>query len=57
MKCLRCKFCRGEVEIIGNDRAINKKIKCIKCGYTNVGEADTSKKTEVIIMRKRSSSL
>lgn len=25
----------GEVDIVGNDRSTNKKIKCRKCGFSN----------------------
>jgi hypothetical protein len=52
MKLLKCKYCAGEVEIIGNERAINKKIKCLKCGYTNLGETER-KGPEVVIIKKR----
>jgi hypothetical protein len=51
MKFLKCKLCRGEVDIVGGESSINKKIKCTKCGFTN--ENDKQKVTEVIIMRKR----
>lgn len=50
MKLLKCKLCSGEVDIIGNEKAINKKIKCKKCGFTNESE---SKFPEVLIIRKR----
>jgi hypothetical protein len=50
MKLLRCKLCHGEVEIIGNERAIQKKIKCSKCGFTNDEQKSV---TEVIVIRKR----
>lgn len=53
MKILKCKFCRGEVDIIGNDRSINKKIKCRKCEYTNATEEN--KGPEVFVIRKRNS--
>lgn len=51
MKFLRCKLCRGEMDIIGNERTINKKVKCTKCGFTN--ENEKQKTPEIIIMRKR----
>ena len=52
MILLKCKLCAGEVEIVGNDRSVNKKIKCLKCGFTNL---DTmSKGPEIIVMRRRS---
>lgn len=53
MKLLKCKVCGGEVEIINNDRSINKKIKCLDCGFNNLDE-QPSKKTEVVILKKRS---
>ena len=52
MKFLKCKICLGEVDIIGNERAINKKIKCRKCGFTNQVEP---KGPEVFVIRKRPS--
>lgn len=50
MKFLKCKICSGEVDIIGNERAVHKKIKCRKCGMSNQTEA---KGPEVVIIRKR----
>lgn len=50
MKLLRCKLCSGEVDFIGNERTINKKIKCKKCGYTNETEY---KVPEIVIIKKR----
>lgn len=50
MKLLKCKFCGGEVDIIDNTHAINKKIKCTKCGLSNT---DTPKEPEVVIIRRR----
>lgn len=50
MKLLKCKFCRGEVDIIGEDRSVNKKIKCTKCSFTNVEE---KKEPEVFVIRRR----
>lgn len=55
MKLLKCKVCGGEVDIIDNDRAINKKIKCLECGFTNVGDA-FAKKPEVVILKRRAPS-
>lgn len=52
MKLLKCKLCAGEVEIIGNERAINKKVKCLKCGYSNTNEPER-KVTEVVIIKRR----
>lgn len=54
MKLLKCKLCRGEMDIIGNERSINKKVKCTKCGFTNADDPD-KKEPEVFILRKRSS--
>lgn len=51
MILLKCKLCLGEVDIIGNERGINKKTKCQKCGHTN-GEP-VQKGPEVIVMRRR----
>lgn len=51
MKLLRCKLCSGEMDIINNEYAINKQVKCRQCGYYN-NEPDR-KGPEVIIMRKR----
>lgn len=50
MKLLKCKLCMGEVDFVGNERAINRKVKCRKCGYTNENE---NKGPEVFIVRKR----
>ncbi len=51
MKLLKCKLCQGEVDIVGGEHAINKKIKCTKCGFTN--ESAQPKGPEVIVMRRR----
>ena len=51
MKLLICKICSGECDIVGSERAISKKIKCTKCGFTN----DSNKKQpEVVVLKKRS---
>lgn len=52
MKFLRCKLCRGEVDIVGNDRSINKKTKCTKCGFAGGGVEPQG--PEVVIIRRRS---
>lgn len=52
MKLLKCKLCRGECDII-NNKSINLKIKCRKCGFTNENEQKTF--PEVIIIRKKNS--
>lgn len=54
MKLLKCKLCSGEVDIVANERSINKKIKCSKCGYTNSAEKEIQ--TEVFIIRKKNNS-
>ena len=51
MKLLKCKLCRGEVDIIGNEKAVQKKIRCRKCGFTN--DDDQKSVTEVIVIKKR----
>jgi hypothetical protein len=50
MKLLKCKMCKGEVDVIGNDRAVNRKVKCRKCNNTTEPE---HKSPEVVIIRKR----
>lgn len=50
MKLLKCKLCSGEVEIIGNLRLINKKVKCTKCGFTN---EEKQNYPEVVVIRKK----
>lgn len=52
MKLLKCKLCNGEMDIVGNERSINKKVKCRQCGYSNENETDR-KGPEVVIIRKR----
>lgn len=52
MKLLKCKLCYGEVDIIGNQYAINKKIKCRNCGFNNLEESE-KKEPEVMVIRKR----
>ena len=52
MKLLRCKLCRGEMDVVGGERAINKKVKCRKCGYSNENETGR-KEPEVVVIRKR----
>lgn len=51
MKLLKCKLCAGEIDIVGNEKSINKKVKCKKCGFTN-GEPE-QKFPEVLIIKKR----
>lgn len=52
MKLLKCKLCSGEVEIVGNERSVNKKIKCLKCGYTNAND-QKRKEPEVVFIKRR----
>jgi hypothetical protein len=52
MKLLKCKLCYGEMDIVGNERSIHKKVKCQRCGYTNLGEPDR-KGPEIVIIKKR----
>lgn len=54
MKFLKCIFCDGELDILFNDRSINKKVKCHKCGFSNANESSEKKEPEVLIIRKRS---
>lgn len=50
MKLLKCLLCNGEADIIGNEFAVNKIIRCQRCGYSN----NTPKKEpEVVIIKKR----
>jgi hypothetical protein len=50
MIVLACKLCRGECDIIGNERAVHKKIKCKKCGFSN---GIDRKEPEVVVLKKR----
>jgi hypothetical protein len=52
MKLLKCIICKHEVDIIGNPRAVHKKIKCHnhKCLLSNNVE---TKGPEVFVIRKR----
>lgn len=51
MKLLKCKLCGGEVDIINNHKAVNKIIKCRKCGYSN-NKIKSKKVTEIVIIKK-----
>lgn len=55
MKLLRCKLCRGEMDIINHERAVNKQVKCRQCGYTNDNNSVTERGPgpEVVIIRRR----
>jgi len=50
MKILKCKLCMGEVDIIGNEYAVNRKVKCRKCGV----EPELKSSPEVVIIKRRS---
>ena len=50
MKLLKCKLCGGEVNIIGGENSINKKIKCSDCGFSN---ETVSNSPEIVVIRKR----
>lgn len=51
MNFLKCIICDGEVDIVGNEYFVNKKIKCKKCNFTNLVSAD--KEPEILIIRKK----
>lgn len=40
------------MDIVGGERAINKKVKCRQCGYSNENENDR-KGPEVVVIRRR----
>jgi hypothetical protein len=50
MKLLRCKRCRGEMDIIGGDHSIYKEVECRECGFTN---ADDQRLPEITVIKKR----
>lgn len=50
MKFLKCLICKGEIDLVGNDSLVERKVKCRKCGYSN----DKDKQPEVFVIRKRS---
>jgi hypothetical protein len=52
MILLKCKLCNGEMDIVGGEHAVNKKVRCRKCGYNNVDFLE-KKEPEVVIIRKR----
>lgn len=52
MKLLKCLLCRGECEIVGGEHSVNRKIKCSKCGYTNIKDPQQVM-PEVIVVRKK----
>jgi len=51
MKLLKCVICMGEVDFVGDEHSINRKVKCRKCGFTN--DVHDSKGPEVVVIRKR----
>jgi len=53
MKLLKCKICNGEVDIVGGEYSVNKKIKCRKCKFSNLNDANKS--PEILIIKKRAS--
>ncbi len=50
MSIINCLFCKGELEIIGNLKGFEKKVKCKKCKFTNVS---IEKEPEVTIIRRK----
>lgn len=52
MELLRCRVCDGEMDIVGAESAINKKVKCRKCGFNNINSS-ANKMPEVVIINKR----
>lgn len=46
---LKCKLCKGEIDII--DDLYSLKIKCLDCGYSS--QTQEFKKPEIIIIKKR----
>lgn len=50
MRLLKCKLCAGEIDIVGNEHSIFKKIKCKYCGFAN---NDEKKYPEVIVIKKK----
>ena len=63
MKLLKCIVCRGEMVIVGNEKGVNKKVKCLNCGFSNEGgdivvspsqpQSSERKSPEVMVIRKR----
>jgi uncharacterized Zn finger protein len=52
MKLLRCKLCSGELDIVSGEHAVNKKVRCRECGFSNA-DAPEKKLPEVLVIRKR----
>ena len=62
MKLLKCIVCRGEMIIVGNEKGVHKKVRCLSCGFSNEhGEvvvqphssSEHKKSPEVMVIRKR----
>lgn len=51
MKLLKCVLCGGELDIISNKDDFGKKVRCIKCGFTNASE--TKPPPEVFVIRRK----
>jgi phage FluMu protein Com len=51
MKILKCKFCKGELDLISNSRNSVIKVKCKKCGFANFKEI---KEPEIFTIRRKS---
>jgi len=52
MKILKCIMCKGEVDIVNSDSSSNNKIKCKKCGFTNI-PIKTIKDPEIVVIKKK----
>lgn len=52
MKLLRCKMCRGELDVVSNERGVNKKVKCRQCGFNNMDEPE-KKGPEIVVIKRR----
>lgn len=53
MKLLKCKMCNGEVDIVGGEYSVNKKVKCKKCKFSNLNENINNISPEIVIIKKR----
>lgn len=52
MELLKCRVCGGEMDIVGAESSVNKKVKCNKCGFNNINLQD-NKFPEIVIINKR----
>ena len=50
MRLLKCKLCGGECEFVGNEHTVQRKVRCLQCGFNNL---DEEKKGPEVIIRKR----